>query len=171
MKKYRAVLTAILLMILPLVSLAEPIDFSVYTLEELLQMQASLDQAVTDKMRETVSTPASDFIWAGNGVDVMLRSYKGSAADVVIPAEVNGLPVTQIGDSAFTQNDMLRSVVIPEGVTIIGKEAIKSCYRLETVVLPRSLHTIRDNAFRSCSSLTSINLEYVSNLEYFCFAS
>lgn len=63
MKKYRAVLPAILLMILPLVSLAEPIDFSVYTLEELLQMQAALDQAVTDKMRETVSTPASDFIW------------------------------------------------------------------------------------------------------------
>lgn len=101
----------------------------------------------------------------------MLRSYKGSAADVVIPAEVNGLPVTQIGDSAFTQNETLRSVVIPEGVTIIGKDAFRNCYKLETVVLPRSLHTIRDNAFRSCSSLTSINLEYVSNLEYFCLAS
>lgn len=169
MKKFLSMLIAIITVFMPPAALAETIDFSVYSLEELLQLQTALEQAITDKMRETVATPVTDFIWADNGVEVMLRSYIGTAEEVVIPAEVNGLPVTQIGDSAFRENKTIRSIVIPDGVTTIGKEAFYKCYALESVVLPTSVHTIQDSAFRYCSSLAQINLEYVANLNYFCF--
>ena len=171
MKKFLSMLIAIITVFMPLAALAETIDFSVYSLEELLQLQTALEQAITDKMRETVATPVTDFIWADNGVEVMLRSYIGTAEEVVIPAEVNGLPVTQIGDSAFLQNTAIKSLVIPEGVRIIGQSAFQKCYNLETVVLPRSLESIGINAFRDCRSLYRINLEYVPSFGNMCFTN
>ena len=39
--------------------------------------------------------------------------------DIVIPSTYNGLPVMEIGNSAFSEYQFIRSVVIPEGVTRI----------------------------------------------------
>jgi hypothetical protein len=40
--------------------------------------------------------------------------------DIVIPSTYNGLPVTSIGEDAFTGRSSLTSVTIPDSVTIIG---------------------------------------------------
>ena len=55
---------------------------------------------------------ANDFV-IENGV---LKEYKGSSGDVVIPEGV-----TSIGDYVFFLCDSLESVTIPDGVTNIGK--------------------------------------------------
>ncbi|MDD6405738.1 MAG: leucine-rich repeat protein, partial [Clostridiales bacterium] len=50
--------------------------------------------------------------------------YEG---EIVIPSEIEGMPVTGISDYAFNGCDGLTSITIPEGVTSIGDEAFSGC--------------------------------------------
>ena len=51
---------------------------------------------------------------------VTITGYTGTVTDLVLPSEIEGYPVTEIGDEAFFEGYSLTSVVIPEGVTAIG---------------------------------------------------
>ena len=66
-----------------------------------------------------------------------------------IPAELDGIPVTSVGDFAFGHCGSIVSVTIPEGVTSIGTLAFGNCYVLESVSIPDSLVSIGMSAFRS----------------------
>ena len=70
-------------------------------------------------------------------------------AEVTVPAYINDIPVTRIGDNAF-KDKSLRSVVISNGITAIGKEAFYGC-SLSSISMPDTLLTIGDNAFSYCS--------------------
>ena len=50
-------------------------------------------------------------------------------------------------EGAYTQDESLTSVIIPEGVTDIGEIAFYGCRDLREVVFPESLRTIREEAF------------------------
>ena len=58
----------------------------------------------------------------------------------------------------FRGNDIIKSVVIQEGVTRIGDYAFEGCTNLTSVSLPSTLETIEGGAFDSCSSLESLSL-------------
>ena len=66
--------------------------------------------------------------------------------ELVIPAELDGHPVTEIGDYAFADCEYLETVVIPEGVTAIGHAAFANCRMIRELRLPESLESIRDLA-------------------------
>ena len=51
-----------------------------------------------------------------------ITGYAGSNTDIIIPASIRGVAVTNIGDLAF-QNNNLTSVIIPDSVTYIGDGA------------------------------------------------
>ena len=55
----------------------------------------------------------------------------GSAGGTVIPAEVNGLPVTEIADSAFRKSTSLTEITVPESVTHFGYQAFRGCKNLQ----------------------------------------
>jgi hypothetical protein len=86
-----------------------------------------------------------------------VAQYIGSGGVVSIPAVINGVPVTGIGDAAFS-NASPTSVIISNGVTTIGNQAFMSCYSLTNVTLPSSVVTIGYWAFSSCSNLTRVTL-------------
>ena len=75
-----------------------------------------------------------------------------------IPAEYNGLPVTEIAESAFAGTAKITQVNIPESVTKIGKYAFEDCANLNTVRFAGSQCSIGVGAFRMCIALRSINL-------------
>ena len=64
----------------------------------------------------------------------------------------------QLGDCAFRDLDILRSVTLPATLKSIGSEAFYGCSRLEVMELPDGVTTMGDRAFSGCSSLQSIDL-------------
>ncbi|MDE6425985.1 MAG: leucine-rich repeat protein [Ruminococcus sp.] len=80
------------------------------------------------------------------------------AETVVIPAEIDGVPVMRIGDFAFEKCKGLISVEIPDSVTSIGAGAFYACHGLTSIEIPDSITSIRTCAFFYCSSLTSIEI-------------
>jgi hypothetical protein len=74
-----------------------------------------------------------------------------------VPPEIGGLPVTRIGDSAFS-SCQLRTITLPDNVTWVGDSAFTYCEELTGIMLSASLTHIGDTAFRSCLSLATITL-------------
>ena len=127
-----------------------------------------------------------EFTLAGDGKSYIVRGI-GSCelTHINIPSEYNGLPVTEIGEYAFSTKSSYKrygfeSVTIPSGITKIDKCAFMYCTNLthvdlpptllnigeaafcETsltdVVIPDSVTTIGKLAFGQCTALTNINI-------------
>ena len=95
----------------------------------------------------------------GNEYITLVR-YIGSSTEVIIPEFIEhkgeNIPVTTIGDYAFSDCNNLTSVVIPSSVTTIGYCAFYGCNNLTSIAIPNSVTTIGNGAFSGCSSLTSV---------------
>ena len=105
----------------------------------------------------------SDFIFdVATGT---ITDYIGSEAEVVIPEEIYGVKVTEIGYHAFSYRTSLTSVTIPDSVTTIGWMAFEGCTSLTNVTIPDSVTTIQSEAFFNCTSLTEIKVSE-SNKSY-----
>ena len=85
----------------------------------------------------------------------------GTCTDTVITilSIYKGLPVTEIGNFAF-MNDDLTSITIPSSITKIGWQAFINCKKLKKVIFEdnSNLKTIDDKAFEGCVGLTSITI-------------
>ena len=87
-----------------------------------------------------------------------ITKYVGNSATCVIPSEIDGKKVTQIGYNAFSSRTELTSITIPDGVTIIGNSAFSDCTSLETVTIPNSVTQIYTRAFYNCTSLKEVTI-------------
>jgi len=94
---------------------------------------------------------------ADNGA-ITITGYDGPGGSVTIPSMTNGLPVTSIGDYAFSGCGSLASVTIPDNVTNIGWGAFLFCSGLTNVMVGDSVTSIGDLAFYGCTNLTGVTL-------------
>ena len=75
---------------------------------------------------ERAASPAEDFeFFECFGGGMQAYGYTGQDEDVVIPGEYDGRPVLRVGGLTFCGNRTLRSVVIPEGVTVIDEDELR----------------------------------------------
>ena len=102
---------------------------------------------------------SQDFVYTITNGAITITGYIGSGGAVVIPATIDGLPVTGIGDEAFDGYADLTSVTIPNSVTSIGTNAFYDCYNLTSVTIGNSVTNIGDEAFSDCTSLTAITVD------------
>ena len=72
---------------------------------------------------------------------------------IVIPAEYNGLPVTNIEYEAFKACSQMNSVIIPDSVVSIEMNAFYDCSNLSYIVIPDSVISIGVSAFFGCDKL------------------
>lgn len=113
--------------------------------------------------------PADYFQWSESGSKVTITGFVGGkdVTSVTVPAEINGKPVTAIGEYAFTSINNLTSVSLPGSVTTIGDHAFSYCSNLKSLSVPTGVTSIGRYAFYYCESLSGtiqlINADVPSN--------
>ena len=98
-----------------------------------------------------------------NGATVTgLVDAHADATSVDIPAEVTFegkvYNVTTIGYKAFYNCDLLKSIIIPNGVTSIENYAFFQCTSLTSIKIPNTVERIGASVFTSCINLISITI-------------
>lgn len=117
--------------------------------------------------------------------EVTITGYNGAGGDLVIPAEIEGNPVTELGKACFRASanpgaDKLTSIVVPDSVKMMNAgiffgcaelktvtlpevcsasstaSFFKDCPKLETVKIPSGFTTIGNSMFSGCSALREI---------------
>lgn len=108
----------------------------------------------------TTTTTAAyvSFDYDVNDTGVTIAAYTGTAAYVSIPSEIDGRPVTAIGEKAFQYSRAVRGVSIPGSVTVIQANAFRECPHLREVNLGEGIGAIEDMAFCGCHSLASVDI-------------
>ena len=81
--------------------------------------------------------------------------YSDVPEEVVIPATINGKPVTTIGVAAFASMSIIREIYIPTSVTKIEDGAFANCAKLHTIGLPDTITSLGASAFSGCKNLTA----------------
>ena len=81
-----------------------------------------------------------DYLYSTGSSCVTLTKYFGEGeSTLVLPTEVEGLPVTRIGEKCFEDHDEIEAVVLPETLKVIGYRAFYGCSKLSDMNLPDSL--------------------------------
>ncbi|MBR0349679.1 MAG: leucine-rich repeat protein [Clostridia bacterium] len=178
LKKLSAILLAIVLLFgsMPLA------DLGLENLFTAKATAASGELLEYDKIySEYIYTLTDDFL-LGEGITI--RKYIGNKKDIVVPATIEGLPVTEIDSGAFSPkyadsynpyiNSLcsdIESVTLPDSVRIIGKNAFDNCKKLQYINMPEELEGIEEKAFLNCSSLNEPDLsnngvEYIGSFAF-----
>lgn len=87
-----------------------------------------------------------DFSYFEHPDYISITKYNGTDKNVTIPSKINGKPVKDIDDQSFGLTE-IESVTIPEGVFRIGDQAFYECALLKTVNFPSTVKYIGVQAF------------------------
>lgn len=90
--------------------------------------------------------------------EAVITRLNGRMSELVIPAAIEGSPVTGIGKKAFLSKKQLKKVVLPKTVKELGDWAFAYCSRLEHVVLPDRQMTLGRSLFLDCGSLKRLEI-------------
>ena len=97
----------------------------------------------------------AQFAFSTNNGSVTITAYNGPGGAVIIPTNINGLPVTAIADEAFYERYSVTSLAIPDTVTNIGNYVFYNCGNMTGVTLPSALVNIGNYSFgRAAPALT-----------------
>lgn len=66
---------------------------------------------------------------------VTVVRYLGDETDVIIPSQINGLPVKEIYERTFLRKKQIESIVIPETVEFICCVTFRDCPKLENITV------------------------------------
>lgn len=88
---------------------------------------------------------------------IITKGDPSLSGDLVIPDKLGGVPVREIGESAFMNNDNITSITFPETVSEIASGAFCACDALTEVVIPDTVTILGNNAFSDCKNLVSVS--------------
>ncbi len=83
-----------------------------------------------------------------------------AAGAIIVPAELGGYPVAEIGRAAFLDCTGMTSLSFESGdsVTNIAVNAFQGCTALQVAVLPDGLTALPDHLFYGCTDLGSVTI-------------
>ena len=109
---------------------------------------------------EEIVVPSKVFLY-GEVISIFDKAFSGDERlqKVVLPDTVK-----EINESAFYNCKNLRKVRLPNGLEKLGEYAFCGCAKLRTVTLPPSLKKVSGEAFALCDQLWDINLKNVESI-------
>ena len=91
--------------------------------------------------REVVTFGDYEFAILPDG-SLRVAAYHGDEGHAAVPESAVGLPVTAIGNHAFSHCETLESVEIPACVTQVGENPFRGCTELSEILLPQDHPTL-----------------------------
>ena len=94
-----------------------------------------------------------------------LDAYQGYELNLILPREIDGVPLTMIGGAMMTRASYgdnfdvelpVVSLVIPENYTEIPAYAFSNCDTLETVICYAPIEHLADGMFSGCTNLREV---------------
>ena len=148
------------------------------TAKEIKGITVNDNKALSSYMREAnkafkraKEAPASDFIYGltdlGDGVVIKEYIKKKSDEDVeiIIPSEIEGMPVVELADSAFAHS-IVKTVVIPDSILRMGERLFSYSVQLKYVKLSTSITSLPVYIFDKCKSLEYFVIpSHITNIE------
>lgn len=144
------------------------------------EFNVETDEFVIPSLYDGADPPTYEgFTYTVSDNKITITGYTGSEVDITIPSEIEGKPVTRIGNSAFKDKNIenvvisgnvtdiessafygsgLISVTIPESVTRIATQAFRDCKSLEILVMEATLSTYGTQMFFNCIKLDNVVL-------------
>lgn len=123
--------------------------------EERKKFEEEKQKRIAEALNKTPVTPAkSEFRYGlanGNYGGVRITKYLGTDLAIKIPEKIEGLPVTEISDSAF--NRLVVKIVLPDTIREIS---FSGCTELREVTLGSSMTLISDKCFAECRNLKKL---------------
>lgn len=114
------------------------------------------------------ANPSTDFICelAEDGQSVYISKYIGTSTHVVIPEEIDGLPVISLKGtfenghivSGVFENSDIETVVMPDSIVAVGMRTFKDCKNLTEVAFSSKCNRVIDWAFENCVKLETLDL-------------
>ena len=153
-----------------------------------------------DTYTEFDYAPTASLIYQsnGDGTCAVIGITDSTAQYIVIPEKSpEGDVVVSIANEAFSENDSIAYVSMPNTVTLIGYKAFYSCKKLKTVMFPKNgngtltlnyqsfafcgleeidmsethMEVVAAHAFYGCTDLKRVQLNGVETIEDFAFAT
>ena len=95
----------------------------------------------------------TDFDYTTYVNSVTIKKYIGNDKNIIVPAEIEGKPVTKFTEYFLKDTD-IKEITFSEGITKIP--SIKDCDSLKIINLPSTTESIE--TFRFCNGLEEINI-------------
>ena len=130
------------------------------------------DKITVEKVRNAPETSTDDFITETVDGGVEIDRYIGESEIVVIPEEIDGMPVVAIGTNCFANNMELKGVKISDRVISIRTNAFVNCFNLEIFISGKNVMTMGDYVLSYCKSLKHLELnDSLTSLGMACFTA
>lgn len=114
------------------------------------QSSGSSASAESSDKKETADSSITaarwEFATADRGNSIRITRYNGSQKKVTVPKKLGGLPVTEIGDRAFADSEII-SIRLPETVRSVGREAFAGSADLRAIDIA-DVSAVGKDAFR-----------------------
>lgn len=95
-------------------------------------------------------TEASAFQWKEENGEITITGYTGTHEELIIPAYIEGKPVTKINKNAFCDCSF-ETFSIPTTMRTIQARAFADCTKMVTMYFPDTVENVNDNSFWHCS--------------------
>ena len=99
---------------------------------------ATYEGKLEDAFSSNTPVAAEDLTYTLNddGTAVTVTGYTGAEVVLILPQEIDGVPVTAIAEGAFEDMGNLRALYIPDSVEAVGFGALKGCKSMTTLRTP-----------------------------------
>ena len=92
------------------------------------------------------------------GLDI-IKAKKSKKSHVVIPDEIDGVPVHSVTRDLFRMNKHMKTLDLGKRVMNLGRSAFAGCLRLKKVTIPGNVKVIGPGAFQYCVGLREVVIE------------
>ncbi len=101
-------------------------------------------------------TSADQFVIEDHGDAVSITGYTGKEETLVIPAEINGKPVTRIESNAISGS--FTTLVLHPGLQRLSTSSINNCPAFKTLYFYDSISSVADASFKNCPEFQTLHV-------------